>query len=187
QPAQRDGERVVRKGEWSGDHLSAWIVRKDRALVHLDLGPAAEIEKAARAWLTSVVSYAPRLAPRGIGVAAQAGAASNDGYELTALLWKPLAAELAGVTRVFVRPDSFLGTLPLGILLLEDGKYLIEEKDFVYVQAPDDIVQPEAQSSASSLLVVGGVDFEKRGTIDDDLAHPASLVASAELTDALRG
>src|SRR5262249_28094113 len=38
-PAERDGEKVARKGEWSEDHLSAWIVRKDRELVHLDLGP----------------------------------------------------------------------------------------------------------------------------------------------------
>ena len=185
QPAEYEGEKFVRKGEWTEDHLSAWIVRKEHELVHVDLGPAAAIENAAHAWLMSVVSDASLLARGGISV--KSAATSDDGHGLTALLWKPLAAGLAGVTRVFVRPDSFLGTLPFAILPLEDGKYLIEEKDFVYVQAPDDIVRGQVRSSANSLLAVGGVDFEKRCEMDESSTHAAPIVASASLADEVRG
>ena len=65
-PAELDGERVVRKGEWSEEHLSAWIVRSERDLVHVDLGPAAPIEKAVKDWLGEIVSK------RGIAAGAEA-------------------------------------------------------------------------------------------------------------------
>ena len=185
QPAEWKGEKVVLKGRWTEDHLSAWIVRKDHELVHLDLGPAAAIENAAHAWLMSVVSDASLVARGGISV--KSSASSDDGHRLTALLWKPLATELAGVTRVFVRPDSFLGTLPFAILPLGEGNYLIEEKDFIYVQAPDDIVREQAHSSANSLLLVGDVDFQKRREMDEGSSHTVPVDASVALTEDLRG
>lgn len=183
-PAEREGEKIVRKGSWSEDHLTAWIVRKEHVLACFDLGPSADIENAARAWLKSVVSDVPPAA-RGIGVAGQEDAAFEDGSKLVALLWNPLAAELAGVERVFVRPDSFLGTLPFGILL-DGGKFLLEEIDFVYVQAPEDILCAARRSSTSSLFAVGGVDFERRGELEPS-AISSATVASTSLTDELRG
>jgi CHAT domain-containing protein len=93
------------------------------------------------------------------------------------------------VARVFVRPDSFLGTLPFEVIPLEKGKYLIEEKDFVYVQTPNDLVQKEQRSSSApaSLLAVGGVDFKKRAELEEKSSAGVPIAAVASMSDELRG
>src|SRR6185295_7328342 len=51
-------------------------------------------------------------------------------------------------------------------------------------QAPDDIVQHPVLSSSGSLLVMGGVDFERRAETEGD---SAPLAASPSLSAELRG
>ncbi len=177
EPAELDGERVVRKGEWREERLSAWIVRSDRGLVHLDLGPAAPIEGEVKSWLGEVVSR------RGLSTASDA---REEGERLRSLLWEPLSKQLDGITRVFVRADSFLGTLPFEVIPLAGVKYLIEEKSFVYVQTPNDLVKEQERYMLSPLLAVGGVDFRRRAGLEPSIAA-APVVASAAPGEELRG
>ncbi|NOT31913.1 MAG: CHAT domain-containing protein [Planctomycetes bacterium] len=171
-PAERGADGTVRAGRWSEDHLTAWIVRPDRELLELDLGLAAEIESAVKAWLQRVVTEHVSVANRGV---AQGLPESSDasGARLRELLWLPIEAALQGVERVFVRPDSFLGTLPFEVIPLPGDRFLVEDKSFVYVATPLDLVaRAEPASGQPSLFVVGGVDFERRPGPEDAVAEP---------------
>ena len=171
QPATRTGK----PGSWSEDHLVAWIVRHGQAhgqahgqgLVQLDLGPAAPIEAALAGYLQVVVGRS--AAARGVAAGSSEASSGAAGRELLDYLWQPLASHLAGIQRVFVRPDSFLGALPFEVLLLTDGSYLLEERSFVYVQSPLDALGTRAPSSGyRALLVVGGVDYAGRAQAPGD-------------------
>ena len=180
EPAQPEREKVIRKGKWGSDHLSAYVVRPDRGLVHVDLGIAAPIEAEVKNWLEEIVSR------RGVAAEKEVG---EGGAKLLQLLWQPLAARLDGVQRIFLRPDSFLGTLPFEVIPLEGGKYLIEEKSFVYVQTLLDLVERRERSidGPSSLLVGGGIDFKKRAGLEKEAVENSPIAASATCGDALRG
>ncbi len=188
EPAQREDEKIVRKGGWTPDRLSAWVVRHDRELVHVDLGPASEIERSVQGWLGRIVTAEPIVAARGVRIDSDEASPETE-VGLRALLWDPLAPHLEGVERVFVRPDSFLGTLPFEVLPLEGDRYLIEDKSFVYVHTPLDLVEKKERVSGapSSLLVAGGVDFRKRAGLDESPRNGSPIVASVTRGDALRG
>ncbi len=164
-------------GRWGEPRVTAWIVRAGHELRRFDLGPAAPIEAAAKAWLAELVGRRGLGALGGVG---ENGAERSD-ERLQALLWAPLAPALAGVTRVFVRPDPLLGSVPFEAIPLSDGRYLIEERDFVYVQTPLDLLEPEPPSRAApiSLLTVGGVDFKERAALAEPAREAAALAASA--------
>jgi len=152
-PASTGSSGGPARGAWTPDHLSAWIVRRDHDLVHLDLGLSGPIEEAVKAWLEEVTSHVEDVPLR-----------LEGGERLRRLLWEPLERELAGVNRVFVRPDSYLGTLPFEVIPIEAGRFLIEEKAFVYVQTPSELLAREGASRTDygSVLAVGGVDFARR-------------------------
>ena len=159
-------------GEWAEEHVLAWIVRPGYSLAHIDLGPAAPIEEAVKRWLGVIVST------RGI-----AAGESDDtsGAHLRALLWEPLAEALGDVALVFVRPDSFLGTLPFEALPLVGERFLVEERGFVYVRTPADLLADAPQARpAGSLLALGGVDFRKRGGLGESQPTSASVSVVAQ-------
>ncbi len=174
-----DGEKVVRKGDWTQDHLSVWIVRPDRELAHLDLGETAPIEAEVKAWLEELVSR------RGVSLGEKD---AEKGARLRELLWKPLSVPLDGVRRIFLHPDSFLGTLPFEVIPLEDGRYLVEELSFVYVQTPSALLKKaSADGAPSTLLVAGGIDFKNRAGIENVATQATPLLASTPRGDELRG
>jgi len=67
------------------------------------------------------------------------------------------------------------------------GEYAIELRS--YVQTPLDLVEKKERSTsdASSLLAVGGVDYRKRAELEEQASAKEPLVASAAVSDELRG
>lgn len=147
------------------DHLRAWIsLPGGAAVTYLDLGPAAELEAAARAHLRAV----------------QEGGDPAAGARLRELLWGPLAAELGDAELVFVSPDGFLGGLPFGTIPLDEKSYLLEERAFAYLQDSSSLprIQAEAQTEGyGSLLVCGGLDFDDRSGLRPDSAGERALAS----------
>ncbi len=129
-------------------HLSAFVTRKGRAAVRIDLGPADPIIEATREWRVALVrgqASAPRLA-----------AATGR------LLWAPLADALAGATLAAVSPDGPLGRVPWAALPgKKEGSYLIEDHAIAVVPAPQELpgLLAGKPGGPMSLLAVGGVDF----------------------------
>ncbi len=142
------------------DRLNAFVVRPDRPLGLLDLGPVSPIAAAVERW----------LATRGRRVAA--GSPEDPAVALRRRIWQPLEPLLEGVQTVLVAPDGALGRLPLAALPgRQPGTYLIEERAIAIVPVPQALPEvlagregrggprPEVPERGPSLLLVGDVDF----------------------------
>ncbi len=156
EPAERDGERVVRSGRWTEELLTAWVLRAgaERA-VRVELGPARSLREDTARFLAAMG------ATRGEGLSA-ADTAEAAGAQLRAALWDPLVAHLGAAELVFVSPHGFLGTLPFEVLPLADGTYALESHSFVYLRDAATLARPAAPAPAAEcgLLAVGGVDYD---------------------------
>ncbi|MEM9799572.1 MAG: CHAT domain-containing tetratricopeptide repeat protein [Planctomycetota bacterium] len=178
-------------GGWSPPQMSAWLLRSDARPLHVELGPSAAVDLAVRDHLASIVGSDARV--RGVGV--RASSQPDDGPErLRDLVWDPIAPLLDGVDRVLVSPDGSLTTLPFGTIVLEHGRFLVEEKAFVSVS---DVLRIGATASPASretrgMLAVGAVDFGGGGdrwralpATEGEVLAIADLDSGVEAKDAL--
>ena len=129
----------------SGQRLLVFVVRPDRRVAILDLGPFAPIRQAIAEWRDRVqkIQDPSRVADR-----------------LVDLLWKPLAPALAGVSTLLVSPDGELCLFPMAALPGErPGSYLLDTMAVATVPVPQILVTGfPFDPSPPSLLVLGGVD-----------------------------
>ncbi|MBV8076029.1 MAG: CHAT domain-containing protein [Planctomycetaceae bacterium] len=151
-----------RKGELKRERrLIAFVIRADRPIARVELGPLKPVQEAIDAWRPILRLEQP--APRD----EQDGPAAR----LRRLVWNPLEPHLAGVATVLVSPDGALGLVPLEALPGKAaGSYLIEEYTLALVPVPrmfgagaavaaDGPKPALARAEAPSLLLVGDVDY----------------------------
>ena len=149
-----------RKGEPKRERrLIAFVVRPDRPIARVELGPLEPIRAAIDDWRPILRRKQPAPQDEPGGPAAR----------LRRLVWSPLEPHLAGVATVLVSPDGALGLVPLEALPGQAaGSYLIEEYTIALVPVPrmfgaDGAVAAEgpkpAPAEAPSLLLVGDVDY----------------------------
>jgi CHAT domain-containing protein len=133
----------------------AFVVRRNRPILRINLGSALEIEAAItacreKALFTADAHSRPEL------------------KQLADLIWKPLAADVAGCRTILYSPDAELARFPLAALPGEKpGTYLLE--DFAIGMIPVPRLLPELMASkqaaanatptATDLLLVGNVDY----------------------------
>jgi tetratricopeptide (TPR) repeat protein/CHAT domain-containing protein len=132
--------------------LAAFVVRPERPVQWLDLGPAAPVTAAVDRWRQTL----------GRGVATAGG--TDPAAELRRLVWEPLEPYLGGATTVLVSPDGALNRFPLAALPGKaPGSYLIEDLALAVIPVPQLLPDLLAHSGAPardpSLLVVGNVDY----------------------------
>jgi CHAT domain-containing protein len=150
-PAQGKGELQRER------RVVAFVVRPDRPIARVEVGPLAPIDRAIAAWRPILMS--PRPAPA-VGDPAQA---------LRRLIWEPIEPHLEGVTSVLVAPDGPIGLVPLAALPgREPGRYLIEERSIAVVPVPRMLgpaqagpapAQGTGPGAAPSLLLAGDIDY----------------------------
>ena len=149
-----------RKGKITSERrLVAFVVRPDRPIERIDLGPMAPIQKAIDEWRSILTEGKDKLAT------------GDPARELRRLIWEPLEPHLEGVASVLVSPDGPIGLIPLAAL---PGKvassYLIEDYTLALLPVPrvfgavgtvaaDGLEPAQAQAEAPSLLLVGDVDY----------------------------
>ncbi len=149
-----------RKGQMKfEDRLVAFVLRPDRPIARVELGPLTPIRAAIDAWRPILRREQPAPRDEDGGPAAR----------LRRLVWSPVEAHLAGVTTVLVSPDGPLGLVPLEALPGQAaGSYLIEDFTLALVPVPrlfgaGGAVAAEgpkpAPAEAPSLLLVGDVDY----------------------------
>jgi len=178
EPAVFEEQQLVQRDRWSPPHLSAWILRNDGELKHIDLGPANPLQRAVKSFLESLAET------RGIILEEETSLTQKTNNTLRSLLWDPLASHIRGADKIFISPDTFLGTLPFEVIQREDKSYLIEHYAFVYLQDMASLVRITKRKEESSieiprLLVVGDVDYKKRKDFDGQEAeeHYSNLLA----------
>ena len=157
--------------------LTAFVVRKDRPVVRLDLGPAAAVEEAIASWRRT-------LGLKRVGE-------EDAGQTLRKLLWLPLRKYVADTKVVLLSPDGALAKLPFAALPGEkEGAYLLEEAALAVVPVPQLLpellaVVPKGNRLKPSLLVVGDVNFDSAEFVaagaDDRSATRSGLKGWAKL------
>jgi CHAT domain-containing protein len=146
--------------------LVAFVVRKDRPIERIELGPVAPLGAAADRWLQAIA--------RGFGGVNDSSSEPRGAVDsqkppqeiLREGLIAPLRAHLDGIELVLLSPDGFLNQIPLVALPgRANGTYLLEEINLAVVPVSrqlSTILQPSLESGSSvdpSLLLVGDVDF----------------------------
>jgi CHAT domain-containing protein/tetratricopeptide (TPR) repeat protein len=131
----------------------AFVVRPDRDIARVDLGPANVINTAIDAWLPSLRRRGPYS---GGGAAAR----------VRRLIWGALQPHVEGVGTILVSPSGKLAMAPLGALPGKvEGTYLIEDYEIVFVPVPhmlrdsSDASNKPPLGEQPSLLLVGNVDY----------------------------
>ena len=133
-------------------HLAAFVVRPDRPVGQLDLGPAPPIEAAVEAWRKRFLQGATDME-------------GNPAATLRRLVWEPLEPHLKEAPTVLLSPDGALARLPFAALPgKEPGSYLLEERALAVLPVPQllplllDNKEP-ARAPEPSLLLVADVDY----------------------------
>jgi len=165
EPARVENGVVLATDWWKEEHVTAWIVRAGVDTVErVDLGPAELLQDAMRG---QDAAGRDLLASRGIQVG-EAPQIAHTGGRLRELLWDPIAGHVADAPLVFVSTFGFLGTVPFDALPLDDGTFLIEHHAFVHLSDPSVLLDVGSASEVgeSSLLLVGDVNYDQRGSDD---------------------
>jgi CHAT domain-containing protein len=76
-------------------------------------------------------------------------------------LFAAFEAKLQPLKTLYIAPDGVLQMVPLGRLLLPDGRYWIQRQELRYVPTGRDLLRPSPQGSADQLVALGGVDFDQ--------------------------
>ena len=135
-----------------GGNYAAWVIRKDKPIVRVELGSAEDINKLVFQWRSSLSTRkSPSEGPQ------------DPGLGLREKVWLPIAKHLEGAKTVIISPDGLLGTLPFTALPGEDiKKYLIEERNIAVVPflqtLPDLLAKKEL--AGKNLLAVGDVAYD---------------------------
>jgi CHAT domain-containing protein/Tfp pilus assembly protein PilF len=158
--------------------LVAFVARHDAKVKMLNLGDAASIARAIDIWRVAVDDPAADI--RALTEASKAASLLRE------RLWEPLKQYLEGIDSVVISPDGALGRFPfIALPSGKTGKYLLEDYRIAYVPVPKLIPQmlktaPRPMDSATTLLLVGGVDYSAMPNPSSPLATPP-LLADASL------
>jgi MYXO-CTERM domain-containing protein len=127
-------------GSWGPRRYSAYVLRPNGEIAAADLGDAAAIDKAARAFLAAVRD--PKSDPK------------PPARALDALVMAKVRAILGGVRRLFVSPDGALSLVPFGALVDEDGRYAIERATITYLTSGRELVHDRRPPAPEGRVVV---------------------------------
>ena len=124
----------------------AFVSRRDRPVVRIELGPSEVLAASVDAWLETE------------------GANAAVSERLRRIVWEPLMAAVGDVDTVLVAPDGALARLPWGALPgSEPGSFLVEEMAFAVVPVPrllPSLLGVTRMAPAPSLLTLGDVDYD---------------------------
>ena len=145
-PKERQGKQVFEQ------RYAAWVIRKDKPIIRLELGSAEDINNLVFQWRSSLSTRkSPSEGPQ------------DPALALREKVWLPIAKHLDGAKTVIISPDGMLGTLPFTALPGEDTKkYLIEERNIAvvpFLQTLPDLLAKKVLAG-KNLLAVGDVAYD---------------------------
>jgi CHAT domain-containing protein/tetratricopeptide (TPR) repeat protein len=162
--------------QWKPARYLAFVSEPDGAAAPriLDLGDAAAVDRLIDRYRSEIAGGgrsgqdvgkgSGSDGRRGLGAeGAPAGETDGAGHELRKLVWDPLAPHVRGASMVVVSPDGELAKLPLEILPLEEGGYLIDRMVVQYVGVGRDLLRwstvPNAEATAAMVVAAPRFDL----------------------------
>ena len=139
--------------------LVAFVVRRDRPIVQVDLGSTLHLPDSVYSWYWDNI---PGQTHQRAWTQVQ-----KPAEHLRETLWKPLEKHLSGIGIILVCPDNELALIPWGALPGEkQGTYLLEERSFALVSSPQTLGvllerktdHPDMRAERS-LLLIGDAAF----------------------------
>ncbi|MEK7485438.1 MAG: CHAT domain-containing protein, partial [Planctomycetota bacterium] len=137
------------------ERVIAFVITKTSSIIRIDLGLAAPIRSAVKAFRHQLQS----------GREIQMDDLPADQY-LTQFLWNPLEKVLSDKQLLYLIPDEELAFIPFEALRIEQEgelQYLTEIKSIAYLSSPQDIIEftLESEVNARSLLCLGDVAYSE--------------------------
>ena len=177
------GYRNLNPWEGGGDRLLAHVVRHDRTLDRIDLGPSKELEALVVAWRDAVgVSSMQRGVRLTEAKAASAAEREIRGHLYARLLAPVLEVLEPEVERLHVCADDFVHLVPLDAMLRDDGELVGGRWSIVNEVSCARILSSGGEFVAGlRLLGVGGVDYDlppDRESVTDGPSETKRSVAS---------
>lgn len=143
------------RNRYNFDHrFLAFVLRRGREPIVIELGRAQPIEEVVTAWRkTGLNSLVPDANAR----------------KLDELVWQPIRKHLGDAKTVYLSPDGALAKFPFAALPgSKPGTFLLEEMTFVHVTSGRHLLELTDERNdpkAAGLLAVGALDFGK-STVD---------------------
>jgi CHAT domain-containing protein len=167
-------------------HYLAYVLHAGRCKTpeRIELGEAAPIDRAVERFLRLIQSRS------------RFGRLQRQGRRLWKRIWRPVSASVKGSTKIWIVPDSDIARVPMGALVDDQDRFLVESTTFGYLSTAQELVRPPrtgARSATRGALVVGDVDYgplppgsESRSAGSGILPVPALPGTGAEV-DGLAG
>lgn len=139
-----------KEGDPAERRIAAFVVRGDREIVRVKLGPAKPVAALVDRWRESF---------------GRSDDSRQAAKELRERLWEPLSKHLVGCQTVLISPDGQVTRFPWGALPGEKpGTYLLAERAIVLIPTPQLLPEilseePRIRQSDDRVLLVGDVDF----------------------------
>jgi CHAT domain-containing protein len=134
-------------GRPAAARYAAFLLDPHASPAWIDLGEAAEIDRAAYAWRQAIGDP-------------QRDDARRLARALDARVMQPVRARLGPSTHLLVSPDGALNLVPFAALVDEGGRYLVERFSITYLTSGRDLLRLEVpRESRSGPLVVAAPAF----------------------------
>lgn len=143
-------DATARLDRFGAARYVAYILRADQTFDYAEIGDAETIDREI---------YKLRIALRN-------PRAKNDfsaiAKAVDALVMQPIRKFLGRKAMIFLSPDGALNLIPFGALVSENGRFLIEQYQFVYLTSGRDLLRiRERFPSRDPSMVLGDPDFDR--------------------------
>lgn len=153
-------------GGLSGSY-QAFVMHPETGVQLIALGDAAEINTVVTAWRDEILK----------GKDADTAVLERFSRKLRARLFDPLAKAVGGSKHLLMVPDGLVQVVPFGVLLNEDGTYLVEQRRFSYLTTAKELVgASKLDAPSGKVVILANPDF---GAQVDDAVQVESKARSS--------
>jgi CHAT domain-containing protein len=168
------------QNRWGPDRYAAYLLFPDGRIEAVDLGPATEIDAAARDFIGLLQdrSTTLRAIARPTPIVEDVQAVTG---KMQALILDPIAPYLSDSDHLLISPDSQLNLIPFEALQSEaGGPFLVEQYQISYLNSGRDLLKFNVtEPSRAPAVVLANPDYEQAGF---DSAQPATNSAQGATT-----
>ncbi len=139
-------------------HYVAFVVSKNQPTRLVNLGRAARIDDLIAEY-TETLDYARQDFARGDDEQDLEDVIVDIGAELYKELFAGIAEFLEPGVKLFIAADGELNRIPMGALVDDDGRYLIESHQISYLTSGRDLIE-NTNASGTGTVVFAGPDYD---------------------------